>query len=143
MARVLSLSRCPSLAARVELSRAPLMLEHIKNAPYQVTPSTWYGAFSISYLSLNDASEQFNFAVLVQRPSDNLHPGIVHVEIITDHRQRRPRSVHTVIEEPKPDLIVRKLGHVHLPGAPAKEQCAYLSIHTDTVNDRVRHHCAA
>lgn len=50
MARVLSLSRCPSLSARVELSRAPLTLEHIKNAPYQVTPSTWYGAFSISYL---------------------------------------------------------------------------------------------
>ena len=30
MARVLSLSRCPSLFARVELSRAPLTLEHVK-----------------------------------------------------------------------------------------------------------------
>ena len=143
MARVLSLSRCPSLAARVELSRAPLTLEHNKNAPYQVTPSTWYGAFSISYLSLNDASEQFNFAVLVQRPSDNLHPDIVHVEIIADHGQRRPRNVHAIVDEPEPNLVVRKLGSVHLTGALAKEQCSYLSIHADTVNDHVRQHCTA
>lgn len=53
MARVLSLSRCPSLCARDELSRAPLSLEPIKNALYQVTPSTWYRAFSISYLSIH------------------------------------------------------------------------------------------
>ena len=143
MARVLSLSRCPSLVARVELSRAPLTLEHIKNAPYQVTPSTWYGAFSISYLSLNDASEQLDFVIVVQRPGNNLYPDIVHVEIITNHRQRRPRDVHAIVDKPELDFVVRKPGGVHLTGALAEEHYSYLSIHADTVYDHVRQYGTA
>lgn len=115
----------------------------MSNAPYQVTPSTWYGAFSISNLLFDDASQQFNFAAVVQRTADNFYPDIVHVEIVADHRQRRPRNVHAIIGEPEPNLVVRKLDGVHLTGALAKEQCSYLSIHADTVNDHVRQHCTA
>lgn len=91
-----------------------------------------------SYLSFDDATEQFNFAVLVQRTADNLYPDIFHVEIIADHRQRRPWGIHAIVEEPELDLIVRKPGDVRLTGALAQGHYSYLSIHADTVNDHVR-----
>src|SRR5690606_40010377 len=99
-----------------------------QNTPYQVTPSTWYGVFSISSLLFDNARKQFNFTVVVQRTADNLYPDIVHVEIVADHRQRRPRNVHTIINELELDPVIRKLGSVHPTATLAEDHCSYLQI---------------
>src|SRR5690606_17580706 len=142
MARVLSLSRCPSLSARVELSRAPLTLEHVKipRTRLLLPPGTGYSLFQAFYSTMRVSSSTSPLSCSVRPITSTLILSTKRLSPIignVDHGTFTPSYTNSNLTL----LFGSSVAYILRLRLRKITAHTFLSVHADTVDYHVRQHC--